>query len=312
MAFTFDPREPLGEEVRKVARSQVRKLNRALEQPERLGIEESIHDARKRAKKLRALARLVRPGLDDLYKPTNRCFRDAAGELAEARDAHVMLETLDALTGSVPEHERCPDVSAARAELAARKQRINLPLDRDSAEFAAARLLAAEGADLVESWRIDADFEVIAGGFNRTYERMAKAFQRCQAESTAAAFHEWRKRAKYHRYHLELLRSAYPLMTEPWIDEMHRLTDALGEHHDLSVLTARVSAQPELFGPDEADAIVVLAEGRSSILRRQALSLGARLAVEDPACVTNRLRGWWNATRNFGEEFRRTSLDGSV
>lgn len=275
-------------------------MTRELDHPERLGIEESIHDARKRAKKLRALARLVRPGLDDLYKPTNRSFRDAAGELAEARDAHVMLETLDALTESVPDHVRCPDVSTARAALVAHSQRIHGPLDRDSEEFAAARLLAAEGADLVEGWRIDDDFEVIASGLTRTYERLGKAFRRCQDESAGSAFHEWRKRAKYHRYHLELLHDVYPSMTEPWIHEMRRLTDALGEDHDLSVLAARVTAQPELFGPDEADAIVVLATGRSLVLRRQALSLGGRLAAENPPCVANRLRAWWNTTRNQG------------
>ena len=109
---------------------------------------------------------------------------------------------------------------------------------------------------------------MIAGGFTATYERLGHAFRSCQEENTVGAFHEWRKRAKYHRYHLELLRGAYPAMIEPWIDEMHRLTDALGDDHDLSVLTARVRAHPQLFEHDEADAIVVLADDRSAVLRR--------------------------------------------
>lgn len=300
MAFTFDPQKPLGEEVRRVARSQVWKLNRALEHPERLGIEESIHDARKRAKKLRALSRLVRPALGKLYPPTNRALRDAARELAEVRDAQVMLATLDTLTPVVPDREGRPDLSAARAALVTHEQRIRRSLRGDSDEFASARVLAAQSADLIESWRIADDFEVIAGGLTTTYRRFGHAFRSCQEENTAGAFHEWRKRAKYHRYHLELLRGAYPAMVEPWIDEMHRLTDALGDDHDLSVLAARVRAHPQLFENDEADAIVVLAEGRSSVLRHQALSLGSRLAVEDPDSVADRLRIWWNATRSQG------------
>lgn len=301
MAFTLDPQHPLGDEVRRVARSQVATMNRVLEHPERLGIEESIHDARKQAKKLRGLARLVRPGLDDLYAPTNRAFRDAARELAEARDAHVMLETLGALMEAVPHRVGRPDVSAARAELVARKQRIHRSLHSDSDEFAAARLLASQGADLIESWRVDDDFEVIVGGLSKTYERFGIAFRRCREENTVEAFHEWRKRAKYHRYHLELLRSAYPSMIEPWIDEMHRLTDALGDDHDLAVLTARARAQPEFFGDDdEVDAIIVLAEDRSSVLRHRALSLGARLSAEDSDSVADRLRAWWDATRSQG------------
>lgn len=300
IAFTLDPTEPLGDEVRRVARSQVWRLNRVLEHPERLGIDESIHDARKRVKKLRALARLVRAGLGDLYTPSNRELRDAAGELAEARDAHVMLETLDALMEAVPHRAGRPDVSAAREELVTRKQRIHRSLRSDSDEFAAARLRAVQGAELIGRWRINDDFEVIADGLIKTYKRQLLAYRRCRHEKTVGAFHEWRKRAKYHRYHLELLRGAYPSMIEPWIGEMHRLTDALGDDHDLSVLAARVRAQPEFFGGDEAAAIIVLAEGRSSVLRDRALSLGARLAAEDPDCVADRLRAWWNATRSKG------------
>lgn len=300
-------------------------MNRALEHPKRLGIEESVHDVRKRAKKLRALARLVRPGLRGSYKSTNAAFRDAAGALSGTRDTHVLLATLDALTrgsaeppgapdvfgtpyvpeasdvSEAPDAADIPDVSVARAELVAQAERITKALHRDGDALASARALVARGADLVGRWRIEDDFEVLAGGITATYELLGRAFGRCRSESSAAAFHEWRKCAKHHRYHLELLCGAYPPMIEPWIAEMRRLTDALGEDHDLAVFTSRVEANPELFGGvDTADALIVLAERRSAELRGRALSLGARLAVEDPRCVADRLGSWWNATRSQG------------
>lgn len=327
-SFTLDPRQPIGDEVRRVALAQVAKMNRALEHPKRLGIEESVHDVRKRAKKLRALARLVRPGLRGSYKSTNAAFRDAAGELSGTRDTHVLLATLDVLTrgsaepsgtpdvfgtADVPEASRAPDaagtqdvpdipdVTAARAELVAQAERITKTLRRDGDALASARALVALGADLVGCWQIEDDFEVLAGGIAATFERLGRAFGRCRSDSSAAAFHEWRKCAKYHRYHLELLCGAYPPMIEPWIAEMRRLTDALGEDHDLAVFSSSVEANPELFGGrDTADALIVLAERRSAELRGRALSLGARLAVEDPRCVADRLGSWWNAARSQG------------
>lgn len=296
MSFTLDPRRPLGDEVQRVARAHVARMNRALEHPQRLGIEESVHDVRKRAKKLRALTRLVRPALADLYRPTNRAFRNAARELSQARDAHVMLETLDSLTAGVVNGAMASDVAVARAELVARQRRIHASLGGDDRELAAARSSVTKGMDLVGGWRIDDHFDVIERGVVTTCERLGRAYRLCAREYTAEAFHEWRKRAKYHRYHLELLVGAYPAMIEPWVAEMRKLTDALGEDHDLAVFGAGVRSQPGLFGGDDtADSLVALAEDRSAELRARALALGSRLAVEDPACVAGRLRAWWGS-----------------
>lgn len=309
MAFTLDPRERLEREVRRVARSQIAKLTRVLEDPEGPGVPEAVHEARKRCKKLRGLTRLVRPGLGDLYTPSNEAFRDAARQLAPARDAHVLVETLDALLAAVPEGVEAPDVTAARSELLAARARTYRSLGAPSTEFRTARQLIREGANLVGRWELDDDFEPLQGGIAKTYRRFRNAFSRCGDEPTTEAFHEWRKRAKYHRYHLELLRAVYPSMMEPWVDEMHRLTDALGDDHDLAVLTGRVRSEPELFGSEDmADAILVLAEGRGSVLRDHAMALGARLAAEESDSLTARFRGWWEINRSGAAEPERTSL----
>jgi CHAD domain-containing protein len=59
---------------------------------------EAIHDARKALKRLRALVRLLRGELGERhYKREHAILRDAARRLASARDAEVMVGTLDAL-----------------------------------------------------------------------------------------------------------------------------------------------------------------------------------------------------------------------
>ena len=56
----------------------------------------SVHDIRKRIKKLRGLLRLLRPGLR-AYAAENAALRDAAQGLSSMRDSAVRLATFDTL-----------------------------------------------------------------------------------------------------------------------------------------------------------------------------------------------------------------------
>ena len=68
-----------------------RSPNRALPEPEK------IHQIRKRCKKLRAVLRLVRPGLSEFYASENAFFRDAARVLSPLRDTQSVLDAYDGL-----------------------------------------------------------------------------------------------------------------------------------------------------------------------------------------------------------------------
>ena len=75
-------------------------LDRAIGRLEHAGDDsvEAIHDARKHLKKSRALLRLVRPALGSkAYRRENDALRDAGLALSGARDADVLVETVDKL-----------------------------------------------------------------------------------------------------------------------------------------------------------------------------------------------------------------------
>src|SRR5690606_9905919 len=58
----------------------------------------TVHQVRKRCKKLRGLLRLVRLNLDNgIYETENACFRDAASDLSSVRDAQTLVDTYDDL-----------------------------------------------------------------------------------------------------------------------------------------------------------------------------------------------------------------------
>ena len=61
--------------------------------------DEAIHDVRKRCKKIRAVARLVRDEMgSDAYQRYNTYYRDLARRFSDVRDGHVMVKTLDDVT----------------------------------------------------------------------------------------------------------------------------------------------------------------------------------------------------------------------
>jgi len=309
MAYSFDRDETIRDGLRRNAASQIDEALHDLEHPEARGLVESVHDARKRCKKLRGLARLVRPAIGDLYERTNVAFRDAARELSDVRDTQVRLETFDRLLASAPEGMRLPDLAATRREIRERHRAAGERLARDGARLEAARELVREGRALVNAWDVADDFDALAGGIARTYGRAHKRHRKCRKRPTVEAFHEWRKRAKYHWYHVRMLTDAAPELLEPWANRLHDLSDLLGDDHDLAELCRALRAEPDAFGGDDAvDTVAVLAEGRSAGLRRRALSLGARLCEEKTDAVVGRLRCYWEAWKEHGPAPEATEL----
>jgi CHAD domain-containing protein len=77
--------------VRRIAVEQISAMLGEIDDAS-LGRDETVHQLRKRCKKLRGLVRLVRPGFED-DRSENATFRDAARGLSALRDADVLIET---------------------------------------------------------------------------------------------------------------------------------------------------------------------------------------------------------------------------
>ena len=98
-AYRVAPEERVPDEVRRIARGRIDHAIDELSGNSENSRAKAVHEARKDMKKLRGLLRLVRGELGgETFARENACFRDAARELAGARDRDVMLETLANLT----------------------------------------------------------------------------------------------------------------------------------------------------------------------------------------------------------------------
>ena len=124
----------------------------------------------------------------------------------------------------------------------------------------------------VLGWRLDADgFAAIEKGVVADLPARAQGAGRQLRDPTPERFHEWRKRVKYHWYHLRLLRELWPAPMKALAAEAKQLADLLGDDHDLAVLRETlVHERDDLGDQEEIDALLALAQRRQDQLRAQA------------------------------------------
>jgi CHAD domain-containing protein len=281
----------LTDEVRRIALDQV---ERGLAELDGDDPDHGIHQVRKRCKKLRALVRLVRDTDEELYQRENAAFRDTARRASHLRDDAAMLESFDALCAAYEGHVELDSFQPVRAGLEAGRDAASPDVDaaidamRDELDASKAR---------IATWQFpETGFEVIADGLARTYRRSRKRRVDAYAAGTTEAFHEWRKRVKYHRYQVRLLQDLWTPTLKARRRQLHALGEQLGDDHDLALLRARLHDDPDAYGGTElVAALTGLLDRRRAALQAAADHLGARLFAEPTDAFIHRIGTYWTA-----------------
>ncbi len=302
MAYRLRRKKSVQKSIRKVACEQI---DRAIAEilDEQLDRHETVHQVRKRCKKVRGLVRLVRPVFAD-YQGENEFFRDAARELSYVRDAQSIIECFDALMKHFQQQIDRSSFAATREELERRRREIagdEEGLDEKLDEFLASM---REARHRVSHWKVDDDgFSAVAGGLKKTYRRGRKAMRLAYENPAAESFHEWRKRVKYHWYHARLLRRIWPRMMKVQREAAHHLSDLLGDDHDLAVLRQTILDTPARFGAaEDSQALLGLIDRRRAQFQAEAWPLGQRLYAEKPQPLAGRFGLYWETWQATGEQ----------
>ena len=304
MAYRWKAQKSSKSNLRRLARSQ---LQAAIEElTDSFGDRaDAIHDARLRLKKLRSIARLTRTASPDQFASENAALRDAARALSTQRDQQAMIEALDKLLG----HAEC-EWGESGSHLAALRELRNRFVESQQEESNGAardRLIQQVADDLraacerLKEWTSDADDRIVVAGFADSYRRARKALRAVVASATAENLHEWRKQIKYHRYQVRLFQEAWPAMLEAHCDELKRLSDFLGDDHDLVLLRqALCDAHAAELSERTLGELAELIERRRCELQAEAIPLGRLLFAEKPKQLTRRFMQYWCAYRDRG------------
>jgi CHAD domain-containing protein len=331
--FALLPGESAGEGLKRMALAQ---LDLAIEMLAAdngaVSASEAVHEARKALKRLRALLALLSDQLgEEVVERDTDVLRRVGRRLAGARDAEVMVATLDDLVRRHPQKlAGRPAVHALRERLAAERDRAAQPIG----PAAPARTLSL--SDLytlrarVGAWQLDRrpGIAPLAPAVRRIYRGGLRRFERARAGrgDRAAAMHRWRKRVKELRYVAEALSRFQPdprwlavdgvlsggprrrnppprraAFTRRLARGADKLSELVGAEHDLRMLEERVRAELDCQRDGDA-ALLKLIRRRRKRLRRRALKRGGKLYRLSPKKLVRRLRAAYAAQAELSQQ----------
>ncbi|ADM09617.1 hypothetical protein PB2503_07809 [Parvularcula bermudensis HTCC2503] len=274
MSFSFAATDPtLTEGVRRIATAQI---ERALETMEtNPSVDHQVHETRKRCKKLRALLRLVRPGLE-AYPLENEAIKAAAKRLGAYRDAAARLIVFDRVAATQPEWG--PGLgegalASLRSALIEARQSIRDDDIRQAVEESRVDLLQVLAR--VPAWEVRPDSgETVIAGLTKVHKKASKTFAIAWGGRDVEDVHEWRKWAKAHWLHLRLLKKIAPMAVMPRLAPLEAVCADLGEHHDLHVIMTLLAERGGAHGGRADEALGPVLSARQRLLEDRAFARG--------------------------------------
>jgi CHAD domain-containing protein len=303
MAFQLKRKETVAVGIKRTVRRQIEKALAHLRA--RGDPDETVLEVRKCFKRVRAVLRLVRDDLvDTVYRRENFLFRDAARPLTEARDAVVLLETLDNLTGHSADQIKPGELRKVRTLLAANRKAVTRRALTAQKAFASVVEAIEPVLGRLEDWTIRPEgWSALSGGLQRVYEAGFRALSASCTEPSVENLHEWRKQAKYLWHGLQLLQPAWTGDEKELGDQVHNLSRLLGENHDLAVLRQMLGADPLAYGGHGVlENLFSLIKRRRENLEQQAFVLGRSIYADTPTVFAKRTGRSWKPSDSITEK----------
>jgi CHAD domain-containing protein len=306
MSFRWKARKSSRSNLRRLARNQLLAAIDELVAPfaDRA---DAIHEARLHLKKLRALLRLAREAAPDSCQRENALLRDIARALSTQRDRQAMIDALDKLLRHA-EHEwgesgrHLDSFRKLRSQFVESQQQESNGTDFEQLVTKVVEQLRLAVARVDEWTSAARNDEIVSAGFAESYRRGRRALRAALSSATAENLHEWRKQIKYHRYQVRLFQDAWPVVLEAHYEELKRLSDLLGDDHDLVVLKQSLNGgcahELDAGAVAELDQLI---ERRRSELQAEAIPLGRLLFAEKPKRLTQRIVRYWCTFRELGD-----------
>jgi len=296
MTFTFDlDRDPAHDAERLLDRC-ITKARRRVAMDDRVI---ATHETRKALKKVRALLRLIRPGLAK-SDWRDRTVRDMGRVLSAARDRDVISQTLLSIEPRLSDSD--PTRRAAQAlrgrlsaigNLAGRGKPAQNQRGIEAVTQTLDGLVPPAGQPLISAEPLSAiDWDVITAGFEDGYRRCRKEFKHALESGDDEAYHDWRKALQIHARHARMLHPLWPDILVPRAELARDVAQAVGRDHDLAVLVTYLKGPArEIVAKPHRKRILALARDEQQALRAAVTPVARRLFAQRPRALGELIEG---------------------
>lgn len=310
MAYRLKQGESVPEGIKRIVFEEIDSAAEGLRNCVLKNRDEAIHEARKSVKKIRGALRLVRSELGDAYRDENTRFRDVGRRLSELRDAQAVLEVFRTLVRDHRGNLRKSAVTALRRGIQTAKREKQQSIDMTELMQTAIGTLRAAREQVAE-WPLWNDgFAALAPGLKLAYRRGRSALVKAEGNPDPALYHEFRKRAKDHWYHIRLLESVWTEAQQARESSLHDLETWLGDDHNLVVLCDQVQKDPDRYGvQQDIQLFLTVAQQYQKELRSNSIALGHRLYEEKPRQFVRRMEKLWDVWQHDPKSMRQVQKD---
>ena len=307
MSYELKRGELFAKGIRRIMLEQVDAAAAILTDPRRAGgVDRSIHEARKRFKRIRSALRLGRNTLGKRqYRRENKRFRELGSLLALPRERAVAVLTLDRLSAassSTPGELAFPELRAHLIEL--RVAAVWHTVERDRSIRQVSRRLRKARRELKGLSIRNRSELAWRDALTQAYRAGRVQMRHADLDGSPEVFHEWRKEVKHLRYHLDVLKRAWTGQLDRAETLLHELSDLLGLQHDLVDLRWHLDNSPASRSTarrrEEACRLHTLIETARLALESRALEVGERIYSRKPKAVVKRVVSCWRSWQRYG------------
>ncbi|MFW5820395.1 MAG: CHAD domain-containing protein [Bacteroidota bacterium] len=232
--LTFELKHNIKEEFYRLICAQTDFIIECIEDEE-MDLNEKIHEVRKSLKKIRAVLRLYRDSTGySTYHRKNIFYRDLGRKISAPRDKHVLLELGKKVLEEAPENIR--DQNTERMIAALEKQRDDSLTEVKKSKELEAIKVEVQNAIQDENMAVKNEgFNAIKGGVKRMYKQSRNYMKSILKEPDDTTIHDFRKRVKYLRYQMSVLRPIYPEMITAYRRILKNVSDEIGLYRDYTL-----------------------------------------------------------------------------
>lgn len=251
----------------------------------------AVHTIRKRLKLFRAFLKLLKDFSDiEKYEAANAFLRDQGRSFSLLRDAHVRTETMEYLLTEpvfMPNRDSIEKFLELNAAETKNLHRAFLSEENKFLQMKSAINHETEVSDFINS--VDLKSVNLFEGLGDAFERCCSAYYSGCLHPTVNHKHEWRKRVKDLQYQYELMDESIPDGISPTYDDLHAISELLGQDQDLKNLGAWIGEQAAHSEKNESNALISSLKSRRNRLKASIDHLGKVLFSTDPDEYRNML-----------------------
>lgn len=232
--FTFEINNNIKEEYFRLIRAQTEFILDCIRNEE-MDLNEKIHEIRKSLKKIRAILRLYRDSIGySTYHRANVFYRDLGRKISLPRDKQVLLQFGQKIIEQAPENIRNHNTEKLIATLEKHREDSLSEIKKNKVLETIEKELQKTNPDhgLVIK---NEGFKVIKGGVKRIYKQARKYMNSILKDSDNSKIHDFRKRVKYLRYQMSILRPIYPVMINAYRRTLKNISDDIGLYRDYTL-----------------------------------------------------------------------------